>query len=148
METKKVTVKIATDKTVKRVPKAESFAQLVKTAKALTKSSDVKLSYKDEEEDIIVISDDEDLSSAYDWAVGQPGATLKLQVEVVAESSSEDESSSDDEVKMKEAVRMLAQKSVASIVESQQIDEPEPIIMDMDDKEDIQIDTCVTRATE
>jgi hypothetical protein len=38
-------------------------------AKALSKESAVKLTYKDEEEDIIVINDNDDLASAYDWAV-------------------------------------------------------------------------------
>jgi hypothetical protein len=69
METKKVTVKLATTTTVKRVPKAENFAQLMQQAKALSKESAVKLTYKDEEEDIIVINDNDDLASAYDWAV-------------------------------------------------------------------------------
>lgn len=110
METKKVTVKIATQDTVKRVPRAESFAQLIETVKALTKSLAVKLTYKDEEDDIIVICDDEDLASAYDWAVNQPGATLKVFVETTEATKieSEDESSSDDEDKMKEAVRLMA----------------------------------------
>ena len=84
-QTNNVVVKLATEERgVKRLKNApRNFSELLGVVRDQTKKSAselVKITYVDDAGDEIAVSDDEDLSAAYDWASTQANKNIKLSV--------------------------------------------------------------------
>lgn len=57
------------------------MALISKFQKAEADQSTIKLSYQDDTGDVIGLSDDEDLATAYEWAESMPDKNLKVKVD-------------------------------------------------------------------